>query len=254
MPRSRLPLSGPRPCGRPAVDARGTRACAPLRNALRFVRSVQSHRRPPAFFGNLHQDRHKLAPGDRLGPARQPEPGVGWHITLDLIPPLMFGSPSRGSHVPVSDPRPSRSVTVYCKPDRMKVAQLRSCRRVEIYPPPPFLGSDEIDSIHSKGIKDRAATQAQALISSNTRRNGGAGERHMVRYVSRKGSQASPTIRSDARRRRSRRCFSLRPGSARTRSSLRGICRRRRRRGCLSGWWRVRRRRRGVGARRARHV
>ena len=33
-------------------------------------------------------------------------------------------------------------------------------------------------------------TQSQILISSKTRRNGGPGARHMVRYVSRKGSQA----------------------------------------------------------------
>jgi hypothetical protein len=32
-------------------------------------------------------------------------------------------------------------------------------------------------------------TQAQALISSKTRRNEGSGAMHMVRYVSRKGSQ-----------------------------------------------------------------
>jgi hypothetical protein len=39
--------------------------------------------RPPAFVGDLHQDRYKLASANRLGPARQPQLGFGREIALD---------------------------------------------------------------------------------------------------------------------------------------------------------------------------
>jgi hypothetical protein len=42
--------------------------------------------RPPAFVGDLHQDRYKLASSNRLGPARQPKLGFGGEIALDCDP------------------------------------------------------------------------------------------------------------------------------------------------------------------------
>jgi hypothetical protein len=41
---------------------------------------------PTALVGDLHQDRYKLASGDRLRPARQPKLGLGWEAALDCDP------------------------------------------------------------------------------------------------------------------------------------------------------------------------
>ena len=58
------------------------------RRRRRRMRSAESTAngspaRPPTFVGDLHQQGHKLAAGDHLGPARQPQLGISWKIALD---------------------------------------------------------------------------------------------------------------------------------------------------------------------------
>ena len=69
------------------------------------------------------------------------------------------------------------------------VARLRGCRSGKTY----FSSFRIVEQIARLSWASMIAwpTQAQAPTSSKTRRNGGSGVRHMVRYVSRKGSHVT---------------------------------------------------------------
>ena len=50
---------------------------------------------PPVFVGDLYQQRYVPAPGDRLGPARQPELGASPKIAIDCDAAADVGAGSR---------------------------------------------------------------------------------------------------------------------------------------------------------------